>query len=40
LIETLDVARAAWPERIPLTMRVGAVDYHPESHPIEGRSGW
>lgn len=35
LIETLDAVRPVWPDHLPLTMRIGAVDYHPESHPIE-----
>ena len=35
LIETLEAVRAVWPERYPLTMRIGAIDYHPDSHPIE-----
>jgi 2,4-dienoyl-CoA reductase-like NADH-dependent reductase (Old Yellow Enzyme family) len=35
LIETFDAVRAVWPERLPLTMRIGATDFHPESHPLE-----
>lgn len=35
LIEAFDAVRAVWPERLPLTMRIGAVDYHPESHSLD-----
>jgi 2,4-dienoyl-CoA reductase-like NADH-dependent reductase (Old Yellow Enzyme family) len=29
LLEALDAVRAVWPERLPLTMRLGADDFHP-----------
>ncbi len=35
LIEAFDAVRAVWPERLPLTMRVGAIDYGMESHSVE-----
>lgn len=35
LTETLEAVRPVWPDHLPLTMRIGAVDYHPDSHPIE-----
>ncbi len=35
LVEAFDAVRAVWPERLPLTMRVGAVDYGMESHSVE-----
>ncbi len=35
LVETLDTVRAVWPERLPLTARIGAVDFHPDSHTLE-----
>ncbi|KMO36311.1 NADH:flavin oxidoreductase/NADH oxidase [Methylobacterium aquaticum] len=35
LVETLDAVRPLWPESLPLTMRIGATDYHPDSHTIE-----
>ena len=35
LVEAFDAVRAVWPERLPLTMRVGAVDYGMESHTLE-----
>lgn len=35
LVETFDVVRAIWPERLPLTVRIGATDFHPDSHTIE-----
>jgi 2,4-dienoyl-CoA reductase-like NADH-dependent reductase (Old Yellow Enzyme family) len=35
LVETFDRVRAVWPERLPLTMRIGAVDFHPESHTMD-----
>ena len=34
-MEAFDAVRAVWPERLPLTMRVGAVDYGMESHTFE-----
>ena len=35
LIETFDAVRAVWPERLPLTVRIGATDFHPDSHTLE-----
>ena len=35
LVEAFDAVRAVWPERLPLTMRVGAVDFGMESHTVE-----
>ena len=35
LVESFDAVRAVWPERLPLTMRVGAVDYGMETHSVE-----
>ncbi|MGI4859166.1 MAG: NADH:flavin oxidoreductase/NADH oxidase [Janthinobacterium lividum] len=35
LLETLEAVRAVWPERLPLTARIGAFDYHENSHTIE-----
>ena len=35
LTETLEAVRAVWPERLPLTMRIGATDFHPGSHTLE-----
>ena len=35
LVESFDAVRAVWPERLPLTMRIGAVDYHPDSHTLD-----
>ena len=35
LIETFDAIRAVWPERLPLTVRIGATDFHPDSHTLE-----
>jgi 2,4-dienoyl-CoA reductase-like NADH-dependent reductase (Old Yellow Enzyme family) len=35
LVEAFDAVRAVWPERLPMTMRIGAVDFHPESHTLE-----
>ena len=35
LVETFDAVRAVWPERLPLTMRIGATDFHPDSHGVE-----
>ena len=35
LVESFDAVRAVWPERLPLTMRVGAIDYGMESHTVE-----
>lgn len=30
LLETLEAVREVWPERLPLTMRLGSDDFHPE----------
>ncbi|MPQ98374.1 NADH:flavin oxidoreductase/NADH oxidase [Modestobacter sp. I12A-02628] len=30
LLEALDAVRAVWPERLPLTMRLGSDDFHPD----------
>jgi 2,4-dienoyl-CoA reductase-like NADH-dependent reductase (Old Yellow Enzyme family) len=30
LLEALDAVREVWPERLPLTMRLGSDDFHPE----------
>lgn len=35
LIESFDAVRQVWPERLPLTMRVGAIDYGMETHSVE-----
>lgn len=35
LVETFDAVRAVWPERLPLTIRIGATDFHPESHTLD-----
>ena len=35
LFEAFDAVRAVWPERLPLTMRIGAFDYSPGSHTLE-----
>ena len=35
LIETFDAVRVVWPERLPLTVRIGATDFHPDSHTLE-----
>lgn len=35
LVETFDAVRAVWPERLPLTVRIGATDFHPDSHTLE-----
>ena len=35
LVETFDAVRAVWPERLPLTMRVGAIDFGMASHSVE-----
>lgn len=34
-LETLDAVRAVWPERYPLTMRLGSDDLHPEGVQFE-----
>ena len=35
LVETFDAVRAVWPDRLPLTVRIGAIDFHEQSHPLE-----
>ena len=35
LVETFDVVRAVWPDRLPLTVRIGATDFHEQSHTLE-----
>ena len=35
LFEAFDAVRAVWPERLPLTMRIGAFDYSAGSHTVE-----
>ena len=35
LLETFSAVRAVWPERLPLTVRLGMTDFHPESQPVE-----
>jgi 2,4-dienoyl-CoA reductase-like NADH-dependent reductase (Old Yellow Enzyme family) len=35
LLEALDAVRAVWPERYPLTMRLGCDDLHPEGTQFE-----
>ena len=35
LVEAFDAVRAVWPERLPLTMRVGAIDFGMASHTVE-----
>ncbi|HWA91501.1 MAG TPA: NADH:flavin oxidoreductase/NADH oxidase [Rhizomicrobium sp.] len=35
LIETLDAVRASWPERLPLTARLGISDFTAESQTVE-----
>ncbi|MBS0640023.1 MAG: NADH:flavin oxidoreductase/NADH oxidase [Proteobacteria bacterium] len=35
LLETFDAVRSVWPERLPLTARIGALDFHPDSHTLE-----
>jgi len=39
LVETFDAVRAVWPERLPMTMRIGATDFHPDSHTLEDSIG-
>ena len=39
LVETFDAVREVWPERLPLTMRIGATDFHPQSHTLEDSLG-
>jgi 2,4-dienoyl-CoA reductase-like NADH-dependent reductase (Old Yellow Enzyme family) len=35
LLETLEAVRAVWPERFPLTARLGVSDFNAESQPLE-----
>ncbi len=35
LLEALDAVRAVWPEHLPLTMRMGADDFHPRGTQFE-----
>jgi len=35
LVETFQAVRGAWPERLPLTVRIGAIDFHPDTHTVE-----
>ncbi len=35
LVETFDAPRAAWPKRLPMTMRTGATGFHPDSRTLE-----
>jgi 2,4-dienoyl-CoA reductase-like NADH-dependent reductase (Old Yellow Enzyme family) len=35
LVETFQAVRAVWPERLPLTVRLGVIDYYPGEQPIE-----
>ncbi len=35
ILETFSAVRSVWPERLPLTVRLGITDLHPESQPIE-----
>ncbi len=35
LLETLAAVRAVWPERLPLTVRLGAIDYVEGEQPLE-----
>lgn len=35
LVEAFDAVRAVWPERLPMTMRIGATDFHPDSHTLD-----
>jgi 2,4-dienoyl-CoA reductase-like NADH-dependent reductase (Old Yellow Enzyme family) len=35
LIETMDAVRAVWPERYPLTVRLGVSDFTPAGQPLE-----
>ncbi|MGI4801566.1 MAG: NADH:flavin oxidoreductase/NADH oxidase [Janthinobacterium lividum] len=39
LVEAFEAVRAVWPERLPLTMRVGAVDFGMASHTVEDTIG-
>src|SRR3954447_6713934 len=35
LLEALDAVRAVWPEHLPLTMRLGSDDFHPQGTQFE-----
>lgn len=35
ILETFSAVRAVWPERLPLTVRLGMSDFHPDSQPLE-----
>ena len=35
IMETFSAVRAIWPERFPLTVRLGMTDFHHESQPLE-----
>ena len=35
LVETFAAVRAVWPERLPLTVRIGAIDFHAGTHSLE-----
>jgi 2,4-dienoyl-CoA reductase-like NADH-dependent reductase (Old Yellow Enzyme family) len=35
ILETFSAVRTVWPERLPLTVRLGMTDFHPESQPLE-----
>lgn len=35
LLEALDAVRAVWPERLPLTVRLGCDDFHPDGVQLE-----
>lgn len=35
LVDTLDAVRAVWPEKFPLTIRLGVSDFSKESQPLE-----
>lgn len=35
LLETFDAVRAVWPERYPLTVRLGVIDFVPGEQPLE-----
>ncbi len=35
ILETFSAVRSVWPERFPLTVRLGMTDFHPESQPLE-----
>jgi 2,4-dienoyl-CoA reductase-like NADH-dependent reductase (Old Yellow Enzyme family) len=35
ILETFSAVRAVWPERLPLTARLGMTDFHKDSQPVE-----